>query len=73
MIAYLESAAIFKFLYEQYGIPKLRRLRSEGFDNFEKIYGFPIERLEKDWNERISHTKVPQDVDWVRLLQEGCG
>ena len=73
VIAYLESAAIFKFLYEQYGIPKLRRLRSEGFDNFEKIYGFPIERLEKDWNERISHTKVPQDVDWVRLLQEGCG
>jgi hypothetical protein len=73
VIAYLESAAIFKYLYETYGIPKLKRLRTEGFGSFEAIYGFPAGRLEKEWNELISRVKIPRDIDWSRLLKEGCG
>ncbi len=73
VIAYLESAAIFKYLYEKYGIPKLKQLRTEGFEKFESIYGFPLARLEKEWNEMISGVKIPTDVDWNKLLEEGCG
>ena len=73
VIAYLESATIFKYLYTQYGMEKLKRLRSEGFEKFEEIYGFPVTRLEKEWNQMISRIKIPEGVDWKKLLEEGCG
>ena len=73
VIAYLESAAIFKYLYEKYGIPKLKRLRTEGFEKFKEIYGFSLFRLEKEWNEMINGVNIPKDIDWNKLLEEGCG
>lgn len=71
-IAYLQGAGIFKYLYEKYGIEKLKLLRLSGFDQFESIYGFSINEFEKDWLDYISTIPVPDTIDYDRFLKEGC-
>ncbi len=73
VIAYLESAAIFKYLYEQYGIRKMKRLWVEGFTKFENIYGFSISQLENEWMLFISKIAPPANMDWNMLMDNGCG
>jgi hypothetical protein len=73
VVAYMESAGIFKYLCEKYGLQKLKQLRLNGFDKFEMIYGFSVFKLEKEWNSMISEVPVPQEIDWAKFLKEGCG
>ena len=72
VIAYLQSAGVFKYLYEKYGIEKMKALWKTGFDAFEGIYGFPVEQLEKDWLEHMRTVPLPSDFDFDRFAQ-GCG
>ncbi len=72
MIAYIQSAGVFKYLYEKYGVEKMKLLWSGGFEKFQSIYGFPVEQLEKDWLNFIKTIPVPNDFD-ITLLNEGCG
>jgi hypothetical protein len=73
MIAYLQSASIFQFLYEQYGIEKVRRLWLSGFDNFENIFGIKLEQFEQNWLSYVSGIELIIDIKWERLMKEGCG
>lgn len=73
VVAYLQSASIFKFLYEKYGIEKMKILWKDGFQNFEKIYGISIGDLEKNWLEYINSIDTKEDLDINKLLEEGCG
>ena len=72
VIAYIQSAGIFKYLYEKYGVEKLKRLWAGGFEKFTSIYGFPVEQLETDWLELIKTIPIPADFD-ISRLNEGCG
>ncbi|UOQ52765.1 peptidase MA family metallohydrolase [Hymenobacter cellulosivorans] len=71
--AYLQSAALFKYLYEQYGIDKMKQLWGSGFDKFQAIYGFSLDRLEKEWKAYIRKNAPPKAIDWDKVSQEGCG
>ena len=73
VIAYLQSAAIFKYLYENYGIDKLKQLWVSGFSAFGSIYGFSAKQLEKDWINHIKMIPPPKEVDLEKLFNEGCG
>lgn len=73
VIAYLQSAGIVKYLYEGYGIDKLKTLWLQGFGKFESIYGFSLIQLEKDWKTKVSQTPIPKDFDWNKLNTHGCG
>ncbi len=70
--AYLQSAGIFKYLYENYGLFKMRRLWLEGFAHFETIYGFSIKRLQTDWRTFLQTVTIPKDFDATKL-KDGCG
>ena len=72
VVAYIQSAGIFKFLYEKYGAEKMKLLWVQGFENFNAIYGFPIQQLEKDWLKFIKTIPIPADFD-IRKLDQGCG
>lgn len=72
VIAYIQSAGIFKYLYEKYGVEKMKLLWTGGFENFDSIYGFSIEQLEMDWLDFIRTVPVPKDFD-INKLKEGCG
>ncbi len=72
VIAYIQSAGIFKYLYEKYGVGKMKLLWTGGFENFNTIYGFPIEQLETDWLNFIKTVPIPKDFD-MNKLKEGCG
>ena len=72
LIAYLQSAGIFKYLYEKYGVEKMKQLWIRGFEDFELIYGFSIKQLEIDWINLIKTIPVPKDFD-INKLKEGCG
>ncbi|MCR5890110.1 hypothetical protein LRS06_20500 [Hymenobacter sp. J193] len=71
--AYLQSAGLFKYLYEQYGVEKMKRLWLEGFEKFPVIYGFPVSRLEKEWKAYIRKIALPKHMDWTKVSQQGCG
>ncbi len=72
VLAYLQSAAIFQYLYENYGVEKMKLLWQSGFDSFEKIYGFTLAQLEKEWLEYLQTIPVPVDFE-PEKLKEGCG
>ena len=72
IIAYIQSAGIFKYLYEKYGVEKMKLLWTSGFENFKVIYGFSIEQLETDWLNFIKTVPIPKDFD-INKLKEGCG
>ncbi|MBI1343834.1 MAG: hypothetical protein GC171_12955 [Terrimonas sp.] len=72
VIAYIQSAGIFKYLYEKYGAAKMKLLWKEGFESFPSIYGYPVELLETEWLHFIQTVPIPENFD-IRLLKEGCG
>ena len=72
VIAYIQSAGIFKYLYETYGLEKMMRLWSAGFEQFQSVYGFSIEQLEIDWLALIKTIPIPEGFD-INRLKEGCG
>lgn len=73
VLAYLQSAAVCKYLYEKYGIEKFRRLWVGGFEQFGAIYGMPITQLEKEWLDFIRTVPAPAPLDWDYLMKNGCG
>ncbi|MFZ4413731.1 MAG: peptidase MA family metallohydrolase [Bacteroidales bacterium] len=72
VIAYIQSAGIFKYLYEKYGAEKMKLLWTSGFENFKSIYGFSIQQLETDWLNFIKTVPIPKDFE-INKLKEGCG
>lgn len=72
VIAYIQSAGIFKYLYEKYGVKKMKLLWKEGFEKFDTIYGVSLKKLEKDWLNFIKTVPIPKDFD-INKLQDGCG
>ena len=73
VVAYLQSAAIFKYLYETYGQQRIKRLWKEGFGEFRKIYGFDLDRLEKELTRKLTSIHPKKNMDIKMLLEEGCG
>lgn len=73
VIAYIQSAGIFKYLYEKYGVEKLKQLWQKGFGDFQHIYGFPTDQLERDWLDVIKKVPIPKDIDEKLLMANGCG
>lgn len=73
VVAYLQSASIFKYLYEKYGIEKMEIIWKDGFQNFEKTFGISTEEFEKNWLEFINTIEAKEDLDINKLLEEGCG
>ena len=72
VLAYLQSAGVFKYLYEQYGVEKIKKLWVNGFENFQTIYGFSVQQLETDWLNFIKTVVIPEDFD-ADKLKDGCG
>ena len=72
VIAYIQSAGIFKYLYEKYGVAKLKLLWTEGFERLNSIYGFSLDQLETDWLNFIKTIPIPENFD-IKKLKEGCG
>ena len=72
MIAYLESAYIFKYLYENYDKEKMIKLWQKGFSELKNIYSFDVSQLGKEINKEMRSTKY-QEVDWSELMKKGCG
>lgn len=66
IIAYFEGASAFKFLYEKYGIQKLKQLWLDGFEKFETIYGQSTQNFEKEWKAYIAAINVPPNFDWEK-------
>jgi hypothetical protein len=72
VIAYIQSAGIFKYLYEKYGIEKIKQLWIEGFENFDSIYGISMKQLETDWLDFMETIPIPEEFD-INKLKDGCG
>lgn len=73
VIAYLQAAGVFKYLYEKYGVEKMKLLWKAGFDQFESIYGLSLEQFEKEWITYIASIPTPPVFDLEKFLKEGCG
>ncbi len=73
VIAYIQSAAVFKYLYEKYGVAKMKLLWIDGFEKFETIYGQTIADFEREWLIYINSIPVPENMDLELLIKNGCG
>ncbi len=72
VIAYIQSAGIFKYLYEKYGPLKLKTLWTRGFEALYDIYGMTLDQLETAWKLFIETIPVPEGFD-IHRLKDGCG
>ncbi|MCF8240575.1 MAG: hypothetical protein K9J16_04250 [Melioribacteraceae bacterium] len=72
LIAYLESAFIFRFLFEKFGMEKIKKLWVGGFQQFEEIYGFSIPQLNSYISKEMKNIEN-QEVNWEELMNKGCG
>jgi hypothetical protein len=70
--AYFQSAGMFKYLYERYGVVKMKQLWQKGFSHFEEIYALSLDDFEKDWHKFIETVKVPEKIDWEWIFSKGC-
>ena len=72
MIAYTQSAFISKFLIENYGISKFKKLWIGGYDKLNEIYGFDSQTLEGLLKDYINK-KYPANInfDWDKF-NKGC-
>jgi hypothetical protein len=72
--AYMQSGSFVQFLYENYGREKFRRLWRHGVTHLPEITGKSYREIESEWRTFL-HELVPahSDVDWDKLIEEGCG
>lgn len=73
VIAYLQSAGIFKYLYEKYGHEKMNLLWNQGFQSFQSIFKQPLAEFENEWLEYIKNTPIEKKADLTLVLEQGCG
>lgn len=73
VVTYIQSAGYFKYLYENYGVTKMRQLWNQGFEFFEDIYGFDIEEFDRKWRNMIKNTTLPEGFDATEIMAHGCG
>lgn len=69
---YFQSAGIFKYLYETYGVEKMKQLWELGFNSFEAIYGKTISAFEEEWLSHIEEIPVPLETNWSTIFSQGC-
>ncbi len=72
MIAYLQAGFIFRYLYENHDINKLKSLWQKGLVEFENIYGYSLTDLEERVFNELDKLDLI-DVDWEELMELGCG
>lgn len=73
IIAYLQSAGYFQFLYETYGVIKMKELWTKGFNSFDSIYPVSLEELDTQFRELLSFITIPEDFNEELILSNGCG
>ncbi len=71
-ISYSTSGSFIKFLIENYGIDKFKRLLK--YEDFEKIYNKNISQVEKEYSEFLKQTEVsPQERYWASVISVSKG
>lgn len=72
MTAYHQAGYLVEYLMSKYGLSLLKKLWSEGIDNFEKIYGKPFDEILTDINKELDsrYAKAPS-INWEEF-KKGC-
>ena len=71
-IAYNQSAYIVGYLYNNYGVEKLKTLWQSGTEQFEKIYGLSFEQITTNISDELNKKyPVPIQFDWETFCK-GC-
>lgn len=69
---YLQSAGIFKYIYDRFGYEKTKALWREGFGKIEELLGVSVEGLQKDYREYLRRVTIPEGFSDT-ILEKGCG
>jgi hypothetical protein len=72
VVAYLQSAGFYKYLYEKYGPEKMKVLWTSGFENIKNIFGKELGSLEGEYREYLRQIPVPADFE-ESVIEKGCG
>lgn len=74
LIAYLQAAALFEFMYERLGTVVLRSLWSEGLQAAPGLLGVAPDQFEREFRDWLSSTyrSIPETA-WQQIRSEGCG
>ena len=74
LIAYLQAASLFKYIYENYGWKKMEELWNNEPDEFPDILGKSYLQTEKGWRSYLKGVDIGEvDLDWNELMEKGCG
>jgi len=67
-----QSAALFQFMYDNFGVRKMRLLWRGGIQRVEEIIGVGPAELGDFFNSHLEHTEVNTANNWERVLEKGC-
>jgi hypothetical protein len=72
MIAYHQCGFISQYLLANYGVEKFKELWTQGFENFEKIYGLPFAKVKLSIDSTAKHDyPTAPPIDW-KVFSIGC-
>lgn len=63
MITYTQSAFLAKYLIDKYGFDKFSKLWKEGYNNFNKIYGFEFTEMQNQIKSELK-IKYPKEIEF---------
>lgn len=68
----IQCAALYQYLYETYGMEKLRMLWVKDFGCFDGLFQMSLEDFETEWKEHLKSLELPEGVDYEKILKQGC-
>ena len=73
MIRNIQAASLVSYLYERYGMAKVRELWVEGVDKIDSVLGISSEELEAQFFQHLeSKRDYGRTIDWKILHDKGC-
>lgn len=74
IITYLQSASLFKYIYENYPIEKLKLFWQKGSPDIQKTLGTDLKKLEADWKSNLLELEFDTSkINWDEITERGCG
>lgn len=68
----LQTASMVKYIYDKYGVAKLKRFWQTGWQNARQIIGISPDELQKRWIDYIKQPEYHITVNWDSIHTSGC-
>jgi hypothetical protein len=72
LVAYLQAGSFFGYVLGAYGLPRVRALWEQGFEQLHTILEKPPAAVDAEWRNHLRASYPHPRIDWTPLKKAGC-